>query len=293
MNWDDARIFLAVQRERSLRGAARSVGLDQATVGRRLAALEDALGTKLVLKTSAGYVLTTAGEVALDAAERIESAVIEMTRRAQGGDQRLAGEVRVTSTDSLGLAFLMSAFQRLHERHPDIRVVLHTSTQVLNLSKREADIAIRTVKPDNPDLLTRRITSWPVGLFASREYLRLRGEPSPGGAFAGHDLVVYQPHLQSRRKVTLVGEPITGGRVVAWMNSSLMVRSAIKFGLGLGEDATPLAEGDGLVRVWPDRTSANPFDIWLVTHQDLRHTARIQAAIDEILRAFDRPSGPV
>lgn len=211
-----------------------------------------------------------------------------MVRRAQGGDRRLAGEVRLTSTDSLGFAFLMPAFHGLHERHPDIRVVLQPSTQVHNLSKREADIAICTVKPDNPDLLARRIASWPIGLFASPDYLRLRGEPAPGSAFAGHDLVVYQPYLESRRKVTLAGE-FTAGRVVAGMNSSLMVRSAIKFGLGLGKDATPLAEGDGLVRVWPDRTSVNPFDIWLVTHQYLRHTARIQATINEILSGEPSP----
>ncbi len=289
MNWDDTRIFLAIYRERSLRGAARIVGVDQATVGRRLAALEHALGATLFLRTSNGYAPTSVGEVAVRAAEKMEQSAIDLVRQAQGVDQRLAGEVRVTTTDSLGLAFLLPAIGALHDAHPDIRVLLNTSTQVLNLAKREADIAIRTMKPDNPDLLTRRLAAWPVGLYASAAYLERHGEPAVGTAFAGHDLVVYQPHMHARRPLTLAGEPVHAGRIVSGLDSSLMVRTAIKAGLGLGEIAVPLAERDGLVRVWPDRANAKLYEVWMVTHQDLRHTARIGAVVDQIVRVFDAP----
>ncbi len=286
MNWDDTRIFLAVYRERSLRGAARVVGVDQATVGRRLAALERALGATLFLRTSGGYVLTTAGEVALQAAEKMEHSALDLVRKIQGVDTRLSGEVRVTTTDTLGLEFVMTALRTLHDEHPDVRVLLNTSTQILNLARREADIAVRTVKPDNPDLLTRRLAAWPLGLYASADYLARHGEPLPGTGFEGHDLVVYQPHVEARRPLMLVGETVQAGRIVSGLNSSLMVRAAVRSGLGIGEIAVPIAERDGLVRIWPERSNPKPYEVWMVTHKDLRHTARINAVIDHIAQAF-------
>ncbi|GAB2477996.1 LysR family transcriptional regulator [Comamonas humi] len=286
MNWDDTRIFLAICRERSLRGAARAVGLDQATVGRRLAVLEHALGATLFLRTSRGYALTSVGEAALQAAERMEQSAIDLVRRTQGVDMRLAGEVRVATTDTMGLEFVMEAMRTLHDEHPEVRVLLDTSTQVLNLAKREADIAVRTIKPDNPDLLARRLAAWPVGLYASHDYLARHGEPEPGNGFAGHDLVFYLPHLQARRQLTLVGEPVHAGRIVSGLNSSLMLRSAVKSGIGIGELAAPIAQREGLVRIWPERASPQPYEVWLVAHKDLRHTARINAVIEHVVRAF-------
>lgn len=287
MNWDDTRIFLAVYRERSLRGAARVVGVDQATVGRRLAALERALGATLFLRTSGGYVLTTAGEVALQAAEKMEHSALDLVRKIQGVDTRLSGEVRVTTTDTLGLEFVMTALRTLHDEHPDVRVVLNTSTQILNLAKREADIAVRTIKPDNPDLLTRRLAAWPIGLYASADYLARHGDPLPGTGFEGHDLVVYQPYVEARRPLMLVGETVQAGRIVSGLNSSLMLRAAVRSGLGIGEIAVPIAERDGLVRIWPGRSNPKPYEVWMVTHKDLRHTARINAVIEHIVQAFD------
>ncbi|AXF24631.1 LysR family transcriptional regulator [Burkholderia pyrrocinia] len=291
MNWDDTRIFLAIYRERSLRGAARVVGLDQATVGRRLAALERALGATLFLRTSVGYVPTAVGEVALRNAEKMEQSAIDLVRQTQGVDRRLAGDVRVTTTDTIGLEFVMGAIRNLHDEHPDVRVLLNTSTQVENLAKREADIAIRTIKPDNPDLLTRRLAAWPTGLYASADYLERYGEPVPGTGFDGHDVVCFLPHLQMHGLLTMVGEPVRAGRIVSGLNSNLMLRAAVRAGLGLGELPVPIAERDGLVRVWPACTGARPYEVWMVTHKDLRHTARMSAMIDHIVQVFgDAPA---
>lgn len=287
MNWDDARIFLAIQRERSLRGAARSVALDQATVGRRLAALERALGATLFLRTSNGYVLTPVGEIALRAAEKMEQSANDLVRQTQGVDERLAGEVRVTTTDTIALEFVMSAIRSLHAEHPNVRVLLDTSTHVQNLAKREADLAVRTIRPENPDLLARKLAAWPMGLYASANYLEQHGEPVPGTAFEGHDIVCYLPYMQARQQPTLVGEPIHAGRIVSGLNSSLTLRAAVRGGLGLGELPVPIAERDGLVRIWPERISASAYEVWMVTHKDLRHTARVIAMIDHIARVFE------
>lgn len=287
MNWDDTRVFLAVQRERTLRRAAKVVNMDQATVGRRIAALEHALRATLFLRTSDGYVLTNAGENALRSAEKMEQSAHELARQAQGVDTRLEGEVRVSTTDTLALAFLIPAIERLHAEHPDVRVLLNTSTQMMNLARREADIAVRTIKPENPDLVARLLARWTVGLYASRAYLKRHGEPAVGTGFAGHDLVIYQPQTSASRLPTLVGEPTHAGRVVSAVNSSLMLRATIQAGTAIGEVPVHLAERDGLVRIWPKRERAQPYEVWLVTHQDLRHTARVRAMIEAIVAEFE------
>lgn len=286
MNWDDARVFLAVCRESTLRGAARVLGVDQATVGRRVSALEKTLNATLFLRTSEGYALTAVGEAALQAAEKMEHSALELQRRIQGLDDRLTGTVRVSTTDSMAVDFLIPAIARVHQRHPDVRVQLDASTHLLSLAKREADIAVRNTRPDNPDLIARRIARWPVGLFASQAYVDNHGVPAPGSAFEGHDLVVYQPYLQGNKEFTLVAEPPGRGRIVASLSSSLLVRRSIAAGLGLGEIPVYMGERDGLVRLWPERTRPLPYDVWLVTHADLRHTAKVRAVIDEIVEVF-------
>ncbi|MGJ7549565.1 LysR family transcriptional regulator [Pseudomonas alloputida] len=283
MNWDDTRVFLALCREQTLRGAARSLGVDQATVGRRLASLEGALDATLFLRTSSGYSLTSAGEVAMRAALEMEAAAAGLQRQILGLDERLSGVVRVTTTDSFALDFIIPAVARLRLDHPGIEVQLQASTQMLNLSQREADIAVRTHKPDNPELVVRRLARWHSGLFASREYLQRCGEPLPGSAFAGHELVVYQPYLDTGKEVTLAGEPIAQGRIAMTCTSGLLVRRALASGIGLGELPVPLGERDGLQLVWAQRA---PYDIWLVTHQDVRHTARVRVVIEAIAQAF-------
>lgn len=286
MNWDDARVFLAVCRESTLRGAARVLGVDQATVGRRITALEKSLSATLFLRTSEGYALTAVGEAALAAVEKMEHCALQLERQIQGLDDRLTGIVRVSTTDSMAIDFLIPAIARLHALHPDVRVQLDASTQILSLSKREADIAVRNTRPDNPDLIARRIARWPVGLFASQDYLDAHGVPEPGSAFEGHDLVVYHPYLQGNKDMTLVSEPLGRGRIVSSLSSSLLVRRAIAAGIGLGEMTVNMGEREGLVRVWPERTRPVPYDVWLVTHADLRHTARVRAVIDEIVAVF-------
>ncbi|HLZ66772.1 MAG TPA: LysR family transcriptional regulator [Aliidongia sp.] len=286
MNWDDARVFLAVGREQTLRGAARLLNIDQATVGRRIASMEQALGSVLFLRTSTGYLLTPAGEAAFDAAEKMEVSALELISRTQGLDRSPSGLVRITTTDFLAVDFVIPAVAELHQKHPGISVILDSSSELANLSRREADIAIRSQKPGNPDLILKRLACWPMGLFASADYVARNPAPIPGDFFRGHDIVMYRPYLTDTKDPALVGEPITHGRVVAAVNSSMMVRKAIGAGLGIGEIPLYIGQKDNLVRIWPDRERAKPYEVWLVTHRDLRHTARIRAVIDQLISTF-------
>ncbi|MFC4273780.1 LysR family transcriptional regulator [Achromobacter aloeverae] len=285
MDWDNTRIFLAVYRTGTLRAAAALLQIDQATVGRRLAALEKSLEARLFLRTSNGYVPTPAGELALLAAEGMERAADQLVRQTQGIDERVSGTVRVATSDTIGSHLMIAAVQKVQAAHPDLRVVLTTSLQLTNLARRDADIAVRNVRPDNPDLISRRLVRREIGLYASKAYLKAHGEPRRGTAFEGHAVVIYQRAFMIGRSDMLAGEPCANARVAMEVNSGLVLREAVRAGLGLAELPVYLAEGDPrLKRVWPDR--AEHYDVWMVLHGDLHRSGRVRAVADAIVDVF-------
>ncbi|NLS21323.1 LysR family transcriptional regulator [Rhizobium sp. P40RR-XXII] len=287
MNWDDVRLFLAVSRSGTLRGAALELGIDQTTVGRRIGALEQSLGSQLFLRMRTGLILTDGGRDVLAVAENMERMAVSFMRRSEGRDAEIQGEVRVTTTDSLALDFVIPAIDSLRRSYPDVRVVLGTTTRLLDLGRREADVAIRTRRPEQPDLIQRRLATWPVGLFASRSYIERCGLPTPGNGFAGHDIAVYRPGVTERQDETLAGEQRQKGKIVAELDSSLMLQTVIRSGMAIGELPEYVAErDDGLIRVWPEKQRQRPYDVWLALHSDLAATRRVRVVVDAIASAF-------
>ena len=286
MDWDNARVFLALVRAGTLRGAAEQLEIDQATVGRRLAAMEKSLGARLFLRTPAGYVPTPAGELAAGAAERMEQGAEQMLRQMQGIDERLCGVVRVAATDTSARHFLVPALRKMRQQHPGIRVLLTTSNHISNLTRREADLAVRTVRPDSPDLIARHLRRLYTGLYASRAYLQARGQPVPGTALKGHDVVIYQKEIPTRQQETLCGEAHANASVAIEVSSGVMLAECVAAGMGIGEIPTHMADAmEDLVRIWPERST--PYDMWLVLHGDLNRTARVRAVADAIVAEYD------
>ena len=287
MDWDDARVFLAIYRRGTLRGAASELRIDQATAGRRLAALEEALDARLFLRTPKRYVPTPAGEMAFRAVEQMEVGAHALQRRMQGLDERLEGTVSLACTDSVASVFLVPALRELRRRHPGITVRMLVSTQLSNLTRREADLAVRPVRPEAPDLIARHLGRRTIGLYAAREYIDACGQPEAGTGLAGHDIVVYDSSVGGTRRDALCGEPAENARVALETSTALLLAQAVAEGLGIGEIPTHLAQRfPSLVRVWPER--AKPYDIWLVMHGDLRHAARVRVVADAIVEAFER-----
>ncbi|NRO96919.1 LysR family transcriptional regulator [Paraburkholderia sp. NMBU_R16] len=285
IHWDNARFFLAVARAGTLRGAAARLSVDQATVGRRIAALETALSARLFLRTPSLYVLTSAGEALVAPAEAMEQAALAMERRVAGMDEALSGTIRVATTDSLGKKFVVPAIAKLRRAHPGIDIVCVTSVDIANLTRREADLAIRTVRPDSPELVVRRLAQLEMGIYASRAYVAARGTPREGEAFEGHDLVMYQQPVVPSMWDALCGEPTNRGRVAFQTSSTMMLFEAAIAGLGLA--GLPCFRADDepeLVRVMPHRREH--FEVWLVAHLDLYKTARMQALIEVVADAF-------
>jgi DNA-binding transcriptional LysR family regulator len=292
MDWDNTRIFLAIHRAGTLRAAAAVLQIDQATVGRRLLALEKSLAARLFLRTPNGYVPTRAGELALPAAEAMERAADQLERQTQGTDERVSGTVRVATSDTIGSSVMIDAVRRVRTAHPDLRVILSTSTQITSLTRRDADIAVRNVRPDNPDLISRHLVRRELGLYASKAYLKTHGEPRRGTAFEGHSVVIYQRVLSMARGDALCGEPLGNARIAMEVNSGLLMIEAVRAGLGIAEIPVYMAVGDArLKRIWPDRGEF--YDLWLVMHGDLHRSARVRAVADAIINVLaDETAAP-
>src|SRR5689334_5853138 len=167
-DWDGLRIFLALSRARTLAAAARKLGVDETTVARRLARLEREMGTPLVERAAGGIALTAAGEGVRAAAEQMEAAAVTAERRALGADRQISGRVRVTAPEILGRYFVLPALRTVHSRHPGIAIELICTIARLDVVRREADIAIRTVRPTEPALVARKVGRMSVAPYVRR-----------------------------------------------------------------------------------------------------------------------------
>ncbi|MDQ9416574.1 LysR family transcriptional regulator, partial [Serratia marcescens] len=263
INWDDARFFLAVARCGTLRKAASQLHVDQATVGRRLSAFEDALGSKLFIRTPKSFALSPLGEQMLADVMKMENAVQAINRKAASGDESLSGNVRIATTDTLAEAFVMPALQDLRERYPAITVTLLTAVNIADISYHGADLAIRGARPDDDELIIKRLATIEMGLYASPHYLARRGMPLRGEQLRGHDLLMFPRELVPRHWNNFCGEALHEPNVVLQCNSQLLLRSATRSGLGIGLLSAFLADKDPeLVRLLPE--NKDWVDIWLV-----------------------------
>ncbi len=285
MNWDDARFFLAVARCGTLRKAANQLQVDQATVGRRLTALENSLGSKLFIRTPKSFSLSPLGESMLADMMKMENAVQAIARKAAGGDESLCGNVRIATTDTLAEAFVIPALQDLRQRYPAITVTLLTALNITDIAYHSADLAIRGARPDNDELIIKRLATIEMGLYASPHYLAQRGMPVKGEQLRGHDLLMFPRELVPRHWNNFCGETLYEPNAVLQCNSQLLLRSATRSGLGIGLLLSCLADHDPeLVRLFPE--SKDWVDIWLVLHPDLQRAARVRAVVQALETSF-------
>jgi len=285
MNWDDVRFFLALARHKTLRGASKSLNVDQATVGRRIAAFESALGSRLFIRTPRAFTLSEFGEQVMAEASAMESAMQVMRRKAACGDNLPAGNVRIATTDTLASAFVMPAIERPREDYPDITVTLLTGLEFADISYRSADIAIRGARPDSEELIVKRLATIQMGLYVSQRYFDRLGEPNEDSGLTDHQLVMFPAELVPRHRQNLCGFAVNSQQVVLECNTQLLMEAAIKRGIGIGLLSTFLAERDPqLIPLFPDKR--DPVDIWLVLHPDLQKVARIRAVITALEQCF-------
>src|SRR5215467_6164369 len=287
-DWDNVRFFLATCREGSLSGAARVLEVDHVTVARRIALLEERLGAKLLSRTPEGFAITTAGQSIVRQCETMESAAANLERLVAGHDTRIAGSIRLTSTDALAYAIIVPCLVALRETHPELQIDLFPGVRALDIARREIDLAVRfsLSRPSATSLICRKLGAVGFALYASPQYLAARGTPTRGEGLRGHDIITYTgwPRGMGSR---FTGESLDGARTTVRSNDRFVQVKATAVGLGISELACFLGDdGPELVRLWPDQVPM-PRSVWLVMHEDLRRTARVRVVAAALSAAFE------
>src|SRR5260221_5792648 len=253
MDWNDLRYLLAVQRRGSLAAAAKELGVTKATASRRLAALEEALGVELVQRTPDGVVLTDGGKKAVAAAEEMDqSATALRDRLGASSDGGIRGAVRLTAPQWLAERLFLAELPVLKECHPNLEVEFLGTNAVLDVVRREADLALRNVRPTQQSLVFRKAGTLAGRIYGSKLYLERRGRPRSREELQKHDLLVYAG-LGGMPGFEWLAEPALAARVAFRANDPVGLRSAAAAGLGLaalpsilGDEETALERVDSL-----------------------------------------------
>jgi DNA-binding transcriptional LysR family regulator len=283
VDWSDVRVFLAIARCGTLGGAAKQVGQTQPTMGRRLRALEEALGHTLFQRTSDGFVLTDDGAAVLAYAERMEEEALGFTRALTGKETQLSGLLRVSSSDWFGIHVLTPVFARFLAQHPGISLELLTDSRLYNLARHEADLLFRIVPFEESDIIQRKLMRIDYALYGHIEV----APPSPGNG-DGHALISMDSAFGSLPDVEWIKRMLPGARVVFGSNNRGAQARMCAEKSGLAVLPCPLGDvTPGIRRI--DLGEAPPSrDVWLGYHRDLRRVARLRALLDVTIEALGK-----
>lgn len=283
--WDDTRTFLAVARHGTLSGAATELHLGIATLSRRIERLEKALKLPLFVRQQSGYQLTEEGAQLIEKAQAMEAAAAAFTTGVSQCSQ-LSGRVRLATAENLATALILPALGQFYAQYPGITLELVTDINTLNLHRRDADLALRMVKPERGNVTLRRLGTLGYGLYASPDYSAQRKAKSDAGGYDTEDFITWgetQAHLQAAQWV----ERILQGREPALTTTSMATQlAAAKAGLGAAVLPHFLAQEAGLVCIASDIGVDQP--IYLVIQTDLAQSGRTRAVADFLADLVER-----
>jgi DNA-binding transcriptional LysR family regulator len=280
-DWNDLRYFLAIARNGSIGTAAKALGVNQSTVQRRLRALEAALDCSLAERPASGYRLTAYGQQLLAHAEQVETTISTLQRRSVTLDNRATGPVKLTSHVTVGQRIIKSGFlDHFHSKHPGITVELIMEQRALDLSKGEADIAIRGgLLDDDPALVGRKITEVPWAIYASRSFVERYGRPSAPVNIDGFSIIELVDEIEALPAARWMKTHARTARVAARCSNVPSVHLAIKSGAGIAPLPAVYAASEELVCVLGPLPELN-YPMFLLTHRDLRKIPRVNAVFE-------------
>jgi DNA-binding transcriptional LysR family regulator len=274
INWDDLRIFLFVAREESLSGAGKRLRLDPATVSRRIARLEASLDHPLFVKSPQGYTLTAAGERLLAYGERAETALREGSEVLAGSSERLSGHIRIGAPDGCANYLLPQVCAAIGADHPDLDIQIVALPRVVNLSRREADLAITVSPPSAGQLAVQKITDYQLNLVGARKYLRRMPDIATAEDLRGHRMIGYIPDMIYDAELDYLAD-LGVQRVPLASNSVPVQLRMANQGSGLCvAHVFAMPFHDLLRKVLPDQISLTR-SFYLVRHEADRRSARL------------------
>ena len=267
MQWDDARIFLAVAREGSFSSAAKRLGVQHSTVSRRIRTLEKKLATPLVERKSSGYVLTEAGEELKQSACRIENELLSFEGAVSGQAEDVAGELRVTAIANMASTVLMPYFARFSAAYPKVELSVQVTNNSVRLSEREADVAIRQTNKPLDTLIGTRLTTVASAVYGSRDYCAAVKSGQAAEKWIGVDCCEYH------RTWTKQARPQADHEF--YVDETSLTLAALKEGLGVGFLPCFLGDSDPELARFHEPEEKHELGLWLLYHRDLRNTKRV------------------
>ena len=293
MDWNDLRIVLAIARAGSLTGAAKALEMNKSTVYRQINAIETKMGVRFFERLAQGYVATEAGEAAMHAAAQVDETVLNLERELLGKDFRLQGDIRLTAPEGIATYALTPAIAAFCKQHPSIRVEVLITNATLTLSRREADLAVRvTTKPPDTSL-GRCIGPFRFCAYGAPAYLEGRAD----AALGEQDWVAIVDEVEWLLPILWKRREQARERIVFSSSLTLTAMEAARRGMGLILLPCFLGDRDeGLCRAGEPLAELDS-ELWVLTHPDLRHTARVRALMsflcDELRRERERFEGIV
>jgi len=290
-DWNQARAFLATVEEGSLSAAARALGLTQPTLGRQVAALEENLGILLFERVGKSLVLTPSGLDLLDHVRAMCDAASRISLTASGRSQTIEGQVRITASDVMSAHILPPAVERLREIAPLLEIDVVAANDIRDLQLREADIAIRHVRPDQPDLIARHVRDATAHFYASKSYLDRFGRPDSFDALADHAFVGFGDNDRMIERLNAFGLSLTHDNFRLGSESGVVAWEMARRGLGIIVMSDEVAANTpDIERVLPDMEPFI-FPIWLTTHRELRTSRRIRLVFDLLADFLTKSAG--
>jgi DNA-binding transcriptional LysR family regulator len=288
MEWDDLKYFLAVARSGSLTEGGKTLKTSASTVSRRIVVLEKKLGARLFQRKSSGYALTESGLVIRRKAEEVEEAALSVERVAFGRDTHAAGVVRVTASDDIAANLIAPHLGQFRQRYPDIALEIVAQMELADLTRREADIALRGARPTRGQFVIRRASVWHFGLYATRQYAELH-DLKPGlSDLSGTEIITWTKEWVHLRGGPWFAEYARGAKIALASDSCRVHHAACKAGLGLAILPCALAdkEPDLLRLLPPEKVLSLP--LWLVVHRDVARTARVRAVMEFLFETVSK-----
>lgn len=286
-DWSLVRSFLAALDQGSLLGAARLLHLSQPTVGRHIAELESQLGVVLFERTGRGLVPTRTALQLCDAARGMEAGALQLARTLAGVQTQSSGTVRITVSVPVAVMLMPPLLARMRLVLPDVQVELVSSNQVSNLLRREADIAVRMVRPDQSSLIARKVGNVGLGAYAHRHYLARRGALRQPTDLLQHDLIGSDADPAILQGFQAMGYPVTRDAFALRSDDFIVQWQAVRAGLGVGFCADYLARDEpDVMPVLPGLLKIPPLPMWLAVHREIRTNRRIRAVYDFLADAL-------
>ena len=279
-DWTLVRSVLAALEQGSLLGAARVLRASQPTIGRHIAELESQLGVVLFERTGRGLLPTAMALRLADSARAMEAGADELARSVSGAQKTTAGTVRIIASTTVACYLLPPVLAAMRQNLPDIQVELVASNAVSNLLRREADIAVRMVQPDQASLIARRIGNVSIGVYAHRDYLKRRGTPREPQDLLTHDLIGMDRDDTYIRGFAQMGVPVTAEMFAFRTDDLIAAWQAVRAGLGIGFVADYLGRSDSQVLPLLPALKLPVLPMWLAVHREIRSSGRIRAVYD-------------